>query len=588
MTRATGWPATALLLAALLPAVAPAATTTYATAWNGGTIAPGDTAVIRDGGSVNGNVVSNGTLQFDQTASLGMSGTLSGSGALRLTNTGTLALTGLASGTGRYDLAIAVGSGELDIGATGTSALALGISGSGSLTVTGGSVKNGAGFLGAGGIGTATVTGGSWANSRPLTVGSSGTGVLNVSGGTVTNTNGTIGAGAGGIGTVTVESGTWTNSGSLYVGGTVGGTGGSGSLTVTGGTVTSNFVYIGANSTAVGTAVVSGGTWTARSNLNVGTTGTGTLRISGSGGSGGTVIVGGTLSKGTSGTIVLDPGGTLQIGTGTTTGALATDLSNNGSLVFNRTGSGTVSAAISGTGSLTLAGSGTLAFSGTSPFTGPTAVNAGALSVTGSFGTSAISVNAGGRLQGSGAIAGPITINAGGVLSPGVGVESLAAGATTLHDAAGFVFEMNSSATPSAAADLLVVAGDLALDGAVNLSLFDLAISPAAFPLGTTLSLIGYTGGWNGGRFTFAGSPLANGQSFASGDQWWTIAYDAPSGGANFQGDFLPGSRFVTLTAVPEPSASVLVVAGIAAAAIASRSGRMRRAAAVSVDSPSR
>jgi len=69
-----------------------AATTTYTGPWAGGTIAEGDTVVLNNGASVTGNVVANGTLQFNQSKPnlLVISSTISGTGSLSLTNTGTL------------------------------------------------------------------------------------------------------------------------------------------------------------------------------------------------------------------------------------------------------------------------------------------------------------------------------------------------------------------------------------------------------------------------------------------------------------------------------------------------------------------
>jgi T5SS/PEP-CTERM-associated repeat protein len=465
-------------------------------------------------------------------------------------------------------LAITASNGALSIGATGTNALIVGTSGTGSLSVAGGTVRNGAGFLGfnAGSLGTATVTSGTWSNAigpsgRMLYVGHSGTGVLDVSGGFVTNSIGYLGSNAGGVGTATVSSGTWNNRGSLYVGGAVGGTGGTGTLNVNGGNVTSTFGYIGSNATALGTVTVTSGTWTNSVNLTVGNSGTGTLTISGTGGPGGLVIIGGILSKGTAGTINLNAGGTLQIGTGTTTGVLGTDLVNNGALVFNRIGSGTVAASISGAGSLTMAGAGTLRFSGTSSYSGATAIDAGSFLVNGGLGGTAVSVNTAGLLGGSGTIGGAVTVNAGGTLAPGDGIGSLAIGGATLLDGAGFAYEINSSAP--LAADLLTVTGDLSLAGTVGLTLIDLATNPAAFANGTTFSLINYTGDWNGGLFTDGGSTLADGGIFTVGDQLWRIDYDAAGGGLNFAGEHLPDSQFVNIVAVPEPSSCALLFAGL-------------------------
>jgi hypothetical protein len=98
--------------------------------------------------------------------------------------------------------------------------------------------------------------------------------------------------------------------------------------------------------------------------------------------------------------------------------------------------------------------------------------------------------------------------------------------------------------------------------------LLDLAVTPAAFPAGTTLSLASYTGGWNGGLFRFDGSVLADGDTFAAGEQLWAIDYDAPLGGANFSGDHLAGGNFVNLVAVPEPSALATLGIGLAGGAV--------------------
>ena len=275
----------------------------------------------------------------------------------------------------------------------------------------------------------------------------------------------------------------------------------------------------------------------------------------------GLVIVGGILSKGTTGTINLNAGGTLQIGTGSSSGVLGTDLVNNGALVFNRTGSGTVAASISGTGSLTTRGGATLRVSGTSSYTGATVVDAGSLLVNGRLGNTPVSVNAAGLLGGSGTIDGQVTANAGATLAPGDGVGSLAIGAATLLNGAVFAYEFNSSAP--LAADLLRVAGGLSLTGTVGLSLTDIAASPLALPDGTTFSLINYTGGWNGGLFTYGGSTLADEGTFSVGHQLWRIDYDAAVGGLNFAGGYVPDSHFVNIVAVPEPTTGVLLLAGL-------------------------
>lgn len=78
-------------------AAAVAATTTYDgsnTPYTGGMIDPGDTVLLNDGAAVTGDVIDNGTLQWNQTGALTISSTISGTGTLSLTNTGTLNLNG--------------------------------------------------------------------------------------------------------------------------------------------------------------------------------------------------------------------------------------------------------------------------------------------------------------------------------------------------------------------------------------------------------------------------------------------------------------------------------------------------------------
>ena len=178
-------------------------------------------------------------------------------------------------------------------------------------------------------------------------------------------------------GTTTVSTG--TNFGSnLYVATT-----GTATLNViAGGYATNTTGYLGHNAGSVGTANVSSGTWANSGNLTVGRSGTGTLTMTG-----GLVSVSGTLSQGTHGTINLNSGGTLQIGVGGSTGVLGVStLTNNGTLIFNRSDASTYSGIISGTGAVTKPGGGTLTFTGTSSYTGATAVDGGSLLVNGRLG----------------------------------------------------------------------------------------------------------------------------------------------------------------------------------------------------------
>lgn len=87
----------------------------------------------------------------------------------------------------------------------------------------------------------------------------------------------------------------------------------------------------------------------------------------------------------------------------------------------------------------------------------------------------------------------------------------------------------------------------------------------------TIFALINYSGAWNGGLFTYGGTPVADGSQFSVGSQWWEIDYNRTSsaGGGNSTSDYLPSSRFVTVTAVPEPSTLALLGIGAGLAAVA-------------------
>ncbi len=93
--------------------------------------------------------------------------------------------------------------------------------------------------------------------------------------------------------------------------------------------------------------------------------------------------------------------GTLQVGNGGTTGSLgvANKVTNNGSLVFNRSNTILVDQDISGTGGLAQNGTGTTILNGFNNYAGTTIVNAGSLqigngSTTGTLGLGAVTNNA--------------------------------------------------------------------------------------------------------------------------------------------------------------------------------------------------
>ncbi|GAA5629183.1 hypothetical protein Brsp05_04482 [Brucella sp. NBRC 12953] len=108
--------------------------------------------------------------------------------------------------------------------------------------------------------------------------------------------------------------------------------------------------------------------------------------------------------------------GTLQIGNGGNTGSITGNVTNNGTLVFDRAGTVVLSGAMDGSGTLIQAGEGGLVLSGdSSSFVGETNVNSGTLLVNGVLG-GAVHVGGGASLGGQGSILGNTDLNDGASL----------------------------------------------------------------------------------------------------------------------------------------------------------------------------
>ncbi|RFZ87584.1 autotransporter outer membrane beta-barrel domain-containing protein [Shinella sp. WSJ-2] len=166
--------------------------------------------------------------------------------------------------------------------------------------------------------------------------------------------------------------------------------------------------------------------------------------------------------------------GTLQLGNGGTTGSVAGNVTNNGTLIFDRSNTLVFDGVISGGGTMVKNGAGVLELTANNSYLGATAVNSGTLLVNGdqSAATGLTTVNSGATLGGSGTLGGDVTIADGAVLAPGNspgtltinGDLSLASGATLNYQFG------EAGVVGGALNDLVNVGGDLILDGTLNVS----------------------------------------------------------------------------------------------------------------------
>jgi autotransporter-associated beta strand protein len=220
-------------------------------------------------------------------------------------------------------------------------------------------------------------------------------------------------------------------------------------------------------------------------------------------GTAGVSIAGGTLTltgaNTYTGATTIGSGATLQIGSGGTTGAIAGNVTNNGTLAFNRSDSATYSGAISGTGGVSIAG-GTLTLTGANTYTGRTSVQGGLLSVNGSIASSSVSVGNGGTLGGIGTVGG-VTLASGGTLAPGNSIGTLnVSGNVALAAGSVYLVEIQGSQ-----ADKTVATGTAAVAGTLRVVSLD-----GKWPRPpTTYRILSATGGVSGtfGTVTLDNAP---------------------------------------------------------------------------------
>ncbi len=584
--------------------------------YDGTTTISAGTLRIGDGGTageVAGNIVNNASLVFDRSDSPTYSGIISGSGSVTMDGQGTLTLSGANTYAGVTTLArgtLALGSGDalgqtssllfaggglqyagvqtdvsgliatsvnqpINIDTNGENVdFATGLTGDGStlakygagtLTLSGSNSYTGGTTVGGGML--EVVTGGAIDHGTGNLV--VGGGTLSVSGGSVVVNDATIGDGPSATGDLLVSDGQFDAAGTLRIGN---GASATASLAISGGAVTTGAAIIGDQSSR-GIVTVSGGSWANSGDLAVDS---GTLTISS-----GTVTVGGTLSASAAGSIDLQGGGELRIGSGGAGGVLQADLTFAGSLVFDSTVATTYGGTLDGTGALTKTGSGTLTLTnaGTYGYSGPTTVSAGGLVIDGSLVNSSVVVDDGGVVGGSGTVVNSVTVNSGGTLAPGLagGPSLLTVGALSLQDGSLSSFGIVGTGARAGTAgtnydsvgiddpSISTFAGTLRL----NFS------NPVAIANGEVFQLFAFDGGNPVGNFSSviaAGSGVYRNVSFyRSGPKEWTSTFGTSE-------QFLRFSELTgRLEVVPEPSTWGMLLAGGAAAGISALRRRRQK-----------
>jgi fibronectin-binding autotransporter adhesin len=293
----------------------------------------------------------------------------------------------------------------------------------------------------------------------------------------------------------------------------------------------------------------------------------------------------------------IDSGGSLQIGTGSTTGFVPGDILNNGALGFNRSDTLTINGAISGTGYVNNF-SGTTVLGHTNTYSGGTEIyNGSALvaSASGAFGTGGITVSSGklgvvngavvsntltlqnAKLIGTGTFNSPVTIGTNMALSPesaftNNSIGTLGFQSLTLAGGGGLEWNLVSPTNAGVGYDLISISGQLAVSATsgtpftiklVSLSSSGVAGTAFGFQPGTTYTFDAFQAGSITGF---------NASSFSLDTTNFTVNGGFSALSLNQVGNNL---QFSFTTPVPEPSTWALFGSGLAV--LAFRLRRKRR-----------
>jgi outer membrane autotransporter protein len=403
-------------------------------------------------GSIVGNVVDNGILAFARSDAMTFSGVISGTGAVAQIGQGITTLTGVNTYSGGTILnnGILAVSTNANLGAA-----------AGGLTFNGGTLRALAGFNSSHPIVLLAPGGTIDTNGFNVDWGGviSGVGAFTGVGGLRKNGNGVLALTADN----TYTGGTTINQGTLQLGN--GGTSGS----ILGDVVNNAAFTINRSDTYTFGGLISG---------------TGVFNQIGAG-----TTVFTSDNTYTGGTTI--SAGTLQLGNGGTTGSIVGDVTNNGTLAFNRSNALTFGGVISGTGAVQQNGTGSTNLTAMNTYTGATTVNAGTLFVNGSIASSSgLTVNAGGTVGGSGNL--PKTTINGGTLSPGNSIGTVSInGSLTFVGAGNYIVEVSPAAADKT--NVTGAPGTATLAGALS------AVGTGgSYTAGTKYTVLNATGGVSG------------------------------------------------------------------------------------------
>ena len=401
-----------------------------------------------------------------------LSGSITGSGSLFAQGAGTIRLSGSNNYSGGTDIT----GGTLSISAPGN------LPSSGSVTFNGASVA------------LDTTTG--VAISNPMVLTTSGT--VNVNSNTTTLSGLISGSGAftkSGVGRLILS-----NGGNSYGGGT-NITGGTLSISAAGNLPASEHVTFNGTGvvldTTIGVAISNPITLTTSGSVNVASN---TSTLSGNiGGAGGLTATG-------AGALILSgtnnyTGGTIVSGTTTlqgNTSSLQGNITNNNSVVFDQTGSGTYAGVMSGAGSLTKQNTGALILSGSNSYGGGTNITGGTLSIsaTGNLSSSGnVTFNGANTILDTTtgvAISNPVVLTTSGIVNVNSGTTNLSglisgSGALTKSGAGIMVL---SNGTNGYGGGTNITGGTISISIAGNLPAGNVAFNGANVALDTTTGVI--------------------------------------------------------------------------------------------------